>query len=83
MEPLRITLSMGDSITEDVDSLCLVNGGLIMHNSGGIKLTTFQSLTSKLRGCVDAGLRGVPHVARFLVIGRYIQGSRYSGGDPR
>ena len=27
-----------------------------MLNSGGIKLSTCQSLTSKLRGCVDAGL---------------------------
>ena len=27
-----------------------------MLNIGGIKLSTCQSLTSKLRGCVDAGL---------------------------
>jgi predicted DNA-binding protein (UPF0251 family) len=27
-----------------------------MLNSGGIKMSTCQPLTSKLRGCVDAGL---------------------------
>jgi hypothetical protein len=37
-----------------------------MLNSGGIKLSTCQTLTPKLRGCVDAGLRGIPHVARFI-----------------
>lgn len=37
-----------------------------MLNSGGIKLSTCQSLTSKLRGCVDAGPRGIPDVARFV-----------------
>jgi hypothetical protein len=43
-----------------------VTGGLKMLNSGGIKLSTCQTLTPKLRGCVDAGLRGIPHVARFI-----------------
>src|SRR5271157_4041088 len=43
-----------------------VTGGLKMLNSGGIKMSTCQSLTSNLRGCVDAGLRGIPHVARFI-----------------
>ena len=37
-----------------------------MLNSGGIKLSTCQSLASELRGCVDAGPRGIPHVARFI-----------------
>jgi len=37
-----------------------------MLNSGGIKMSSCQSLRSKLRGCVDAGPRGVPHVARFI-----------------
>ena len=37
-----------------------------MLNSGVIKLSTCQSLTSKLRDCVDAGPRGIPHVARFI-----------------
>jgi transposase len=37
-----------------------------MLNSGRIKLFTCQSLTSKLRGCVDAGPIGIPHVARDL-----------------
>jgi len=37
-----------------------------MLDSGGIKLSTCQTQTSKLRGCVDAGLRGIPHVARFI-----------------
>jgi hypothetical protein len=37
-----------------------------MLNSGGIKLSTCQSLTSKIRGCVDAGPGGIPHVARFI-----------------
>lgn len=37
-----------------------------MLNNGGIKLSTCQSLTSKLRGCLDAGPRGIPHVARFI-----------------
>src|SRR5271157_3091435 len=44
----------------------IVTGGLKMLNSGGIKMSTCQSLTSNLRGCVDAGLRGIPHVARFI-----------------
>jgi len=38
-------------------SLCLqtcVTGVLKILNSGGIKLSTCQSLASKLRGCVDA-----------------------------
>jgi len=29
-------------------------------------LSTCQSLTSNLRGCVDAGPRGIPHAARFI-----------------
>jgi hypothetical protein len=37
-----------------------------MLNSGEIRLSTIQSLTSKLRGCVDAGPRGISHVARFI-----------------
>jgi len=37
-----------------------------MLNSGGIKLSTCQSLTSKLRGCVDAVPGGIPHAARFI-----------------
>jgi len=37
-----------------------------MLNNGGIKLSTCQSLTSKLRGCLDAGPREIPHVARFI-----------------
>ena len=43
-----------------------VNGGLKVSNSGEIKLSTCQSLTSKLRGCVDAGPGGIPHAARFI-----------------
>jgi hypothetical protein len=43
-----------------------VTGGLKLLNSGGIKLSTCQSLTSKLRGCVDAGPGGIPHAARFI-----------------
>ena len=52
----------------DVIQACepLSTGGLKMLNSGGIKMSTCQSLTSNLRGCVDAGLRGIPHVARFI-----------------
>ncbi len=37
-----------------------------MLNSGGIKLSSCQSLISKIRGCVDAGPGGIPHVARFI-----------------
>ncbi len=37
-----------------------------MLNSGGLKLSTCQSLTSKLRGCVDVGPGGIPHAARFI-----------------
>ena len=37
-----------------------------MLNIGGIKLSTCQSLIFKLMGCVDAGPRGIPHVARFI-----------------
>jgi hypothetical protein len=44
----------------------IVTGGLKLLNSGGIKLTTCQSLISKLRGCADAGHRVVPNVARFI-----------------
>jgi hypothetical protein len=45
-----------------------------MLNSGGIKLSTCQSLISKIRGCVDAGPGGIPHVTMkildiFIVLG--------------
>jgi hypothetical protein len=43
-----------------------VNGGLKVSNSGGIKLSTCQSLRLKTRGHVDDRCRGVPHVARFV-----------------
>jgi hypothetical protein len=43
-----------------------VTGGLKLLNSGGIKMSSCQSLRSKLGGCVDAGPGGVPHVARFV-----------------
>jgi hypothetical protein len=43
-----------------------VTGGLKLLNSGGIKKSTCQSPTSKLRGCVDAGPGGIPHAARFI-----------------
>ena len=43
-----------------------VTGGLKMLNSGGIKLSTCKTLTSKIRGCEDAGPGGIPHVARFI-----------------
>jgi hypothetical protein len=54
------------AIGMDNKTLYIVTGGLKMLNSGGIKMSTCQSLTSNLRGCVDAGLRGIPHVARFI-----------------
>jgi len=37
-----------------------------MLNSGGIKLSTCQSMTTKLRDYVDAGHGGVPRVERFI-----------------
>jgi len=43
-----------------------VNGGLKVSNSGGIKLSTCQSLGLKTRGHVDDRYGGVPHVARFI-----------------
>jgi len=43
-----------------------VNGGLKVSNSGGIKLSTCQSLGLKTRGHVDDRCGGVPHVARFV-----------------
>ena len=43
-----------------------VTGSLKILNSGGVKLSTCQSLTSKIRGCMDAGPGGIPHVARFI-----------------
>jgi hypothetical protein len=43
-----------------------VTGGLKMLNSGGLKLSICQSLTSRLRGCVDVGPGGIPHAARFI-----------------
>ena len=43
-----------------------VNGGLKVSNSGGIKLSTCQSLGLKTRGHVDDRCGGVPHVARFI-----------------
>jgi len=46
--------------------LDLVTGGLKLLNSGGIKLSTCQSLTSKLRDCVYAGPGEIPHAARFI-----------------
>ena len=37
-----------------------------MSNSGGINLSTYQSLGLKPRGHVDDRCGGVPHVARFV-----------------
>jgi len=37
-----------------------------VSNSGGIKLSTCQSLGLKPRGHVDDGCGGVPHVERFI-----------------
>jgi len=53
-----------------------VTGGLKMLNSCGIKMSTCQSLISKIRGCVDAGPRGVPHVARSIQRGIELQRDR-------
>jgi hypothetical protein len=50
-------------ISYNIDS---VNGGLKVSNSGGIKLSTCQSLGLKPRGHVDDRCGGVPHVARFV-----------------
>ncbi len=44
----------------------IVNGGLKVSNSSGIKLSTCQSLGLKTRGHVDDRCGGVPHVARFI-----------------
>ena len=44
----------------------LVNGGLKVSNSGGIKLSTCQFPGLKPRGHVDDRYGGVPHVARFI-----------------
>jgi hypothetical protein len=35
-----------------------------MLDSGGLEMSTFQSL--RPRACVDAGGRGIPHVARSV-----------------
>ena len=43
-----------------------VTGGLKLLNSGGIKLSTCQSLGLKTRGHVDDRCGGIPHVARFV-----------------
>jgi len=56
----------GSGLPTDWKGLTSVTGGLKLLNSGGIKMSSCQSLRSKLGGCVDAGPGGVPHVARFV-----------------
>lgn len=51
---------------EELERARTVNGGLKVSNSGGIKLSTCQSLALESRGNVDVGCGGVPHVARFI-----------------
>jgi len=54
------------NLSEMIDQGTTVNGGLKVSNSGGIKLSTCQSLGLKTRGHVDDRCGGVPHVARFV-----------------
>jgi len=44
----------------------IVNSGLKVSNSSGIKLSTYQFPGLKPRGYVDDRYGGVPHVARFI-----------------
>ena len=55
-----------DIVRTILDELNTVNGGLKVSNSGGIKLSTCQSLGLKTRGHVDDRCGGVPHVERFI-----------------